>query len=240
MTKKKFLEKEWWLGVQGILTIIVIILAVIIPIVIVPRFAGVEKPEDIITPAPEQIPAPEQQEVVYEYQSPFFLPDENEKWRLNIDNSLLTDLYDKAHGLAVTQFQDAKLSGIIIFVCPYRTWGKVTIYFEFYSQWADRTCNYMFCDAISITEIKAGKVVELDLPRVTFDELPWLRCPEWPQALRKACEKAGPLSASENSFYALGAYGRNEPEWSIIFEDGITGDEFNFTWNCQGDPILNE
>lgn len=235
---KEFFEKRWWLGVGALVAIALLVVAVL-PLVCA------EKPEGTVTPIPEPqeesvTPAPEPQEETVELvpeRQRVFLPNENEIWRLNVDNSLLTELYGKAHGLAINKFQDAKLARMSIVVHPHRTGNRVGIIFTFYSQWADRRCQYRESEASDMAELKPSEPAKDDYDRSTFDELPWLRDPEWPQFLRKTSEKAGPLSPNERTYYVLSAYSAFDQQWSIWFYDGVTGNEFRFDWDGKGDPI---
>ena len=227
---KEFFEKRWWLGVGALVAIALLVVAVL-------QFVDTEKPEETVTPIPE--PQEETVELVPERQR-VFLPNENEIWRLNIDNSLLTELYGEAHGLAITKFQDAKLARMGIVVQPYDKFSRVGIIFTFYSQWADRICKYLESETSDMAEFKPSKPATSEYDRITFDELPWLRDPEWPQFLRKASEKAGPLSPDERTYYVLAACAAFDPQWSISFYDGVTGNEFRFDWDGKGDPIPKE
>lgn len=235
---KEFLEKRWWVGVAAIVAIALLVVAVL-------PFVCAEKPEGTVTPIPEPqeetvTPAPEPQEETVELvpeRQRVFLPNKNEIWRLNVDNSLLTELYGEAHGLAITKFQDAKLARMSIVVHPYWTGSRVGIIFTFYSQWADRICKYRESEASDMAELKPSKPAEYEYERITFDEQPWLRDPEWPQFVRKAYEKAGPLTPDEQTYYILSAFAAFDPQWSIGFYDGFTGNKFEFDWDGKGDPI---
>ena len=223
---KEFLEKRWWMGVAAIAAIIMLVFAGL-------QLVPTEKREDIVTPLPER---EEAVELVPERQR-IFLPNKNEIWRLNIDNSLLTELYGKAHGLAIAAFQDAKLARMSIVVHPHRKGHRVGIFFIFYSQWADRICTYCEFESSDMREVTPSEPARNEHDRITFDELPWLRDPEWPQFLRKASEKASPLSPVERTYYVLSASAAYHPQWSIAFYDGVSGNEFAFDWEGEGDPI---
>lgn len=165
------------------------------------------------------------------------LSDPNHIWKLNVDNDVLTKLYGEAHGQATTKFHDAKLADLDIIVNPYKSGDRVGILFSFYSRWADRKCTFIVGETVDVHESVPSEPAKDDNDRVTFEELPWLKNLNWPQFIRKSCEKAEPLSPSDGSIYHVSTRAWQEPPWDISFRDGITGKEFRFSWDGKGDPI---
>lgn len=254
---REFLEKRWWQGVGGIAGIIALVLVMLqflgivnisglavsiaLNIILAIALASIaiwatkwkHKYEDTSSRL-EKITGlmkkPERQRIL--------LPDPNYIWKLNIDNTLLTELYGQGHGLAITKFHDAKLSGLDIIVYPYRE-DRVSIMFSFYSQWGNRECTYIISETRDIKESLPSEPAEF---KATFRELPWLQHPNWPQFLRKSCEKVGPLPQADWTIYHLSIYAQASQEalWDVSFEDGVTGKKFNFSWDGKGEPISED
>jgi hypothetical protein len=168
------------------------------------------------------------------------LPDANDISKLSIDNTLLSQLYGEAYGRAVAKYHDAKLRALAILAYPYAPLDRVSIHFDFYSRWADRLCTYFLGEVGDMVESEPDKPAQFGLERMIFDELPWLAAPDWPQFLKKSCEKVGPLSPARWTTYQLWARAGPEPQWGISFGDGITGKEFDFSWDGKGDPMAKE
>jgi hypothetical protein len=257
---KEFLEKRWWQGVGGIAALIAIVIAILqwqgivnisglalsitLNIILAIALAVVavlarrwkRRGEQLSSRLEEVAGVVERQKEAMKPKR-VLLPDPNCIWKLNIDNVLLNELYGQAYGHAVDKYHDAKLSGLAILVHPYFEDTRVSIHFEFYSQWAQRQCTLIIHEIGDMTESVPSK------PEATaeiFEELPWIRDPNWPQFLRQSCEKVGPLSPALWTHYTLSAYAREEDRWSITFEDGVTGKEFWFYWDGKGEPMPRE
>ena len=237
---REFLEKRWWGGVGVIIALILGLPALL------QYFGKVDIPWLAITIALNiilvvtlvlvaiWITKLKKQEQPRKRQR-VLLPDLNYICRLNIDNALLTELYSQAHGLATTRFHDSKLSRLSIIVHPYQE-DRVSIMFGFYSQCGSRDCTCIVSEIRDIKESLPSKPAEF---KATFDELPWLRDPDWLEFLKKSCEKVGPLSQADWTMYHLytHASGPKEQLWDVSFEDGVTGKEFRFSWDGKGEPI---
>lgn len=259
---KEFLEKRWWQGIGGIAGIaalvlavlqlrgivhisglavsiaVNIILAVVLALVAVRASRWKRKYERVSTSLEEIKGRVEEQKEV-RIRKRVLLPDPDYIWRLNIDNTLLTELYGQAQGRAITKFHDAKLRDVAILVFPYeKDEDRVSVHFGFYSQWADRGCTYIVSEMRDMRESRPDKLEKWE--RVTFDELPWLKDPNWPQFLKKSCEKVEPLSPADWTNYQICAMAWRKPPWSVTFEDGLTGKESNFSWDGKGEPIPEE
>ena len=248
---RQFFEKRWWGGVGVIIALILglpallqyfgkvdipwlavtialnIILVVTLVLVAIWITKLKRKYEDASSRLKKQEQPRKRQRVL--------LPDLNYICRLNIDNVLLTELYSQAHGLATTRFHDSKLNSLHIIVRPYHE-DRVSIIFGFYSQWGNRKCTCIVSEIRDITESLPSKPAEFE---ATFDELPWLRDPDWLEFLKKSCEKVGPLSQADWTMYHLSTYAwaSQEKLWHVSFEDGGTGKEFGFSWDGKGEPI---
>jgi hypothetical protein len=160
---------------------------------------------------------------------------------INIDNTLLASLYGQAVGLAMSKYDDAKLSEFGILVYPHRPLGTRTyVYFWFYSSWADRVCHYGCYDGQNV-----NKTPTLDQPaisdsdRATFSQPPWVNSPDWLGFIRKSYQKVGTLSSVDATYYDILAPADNA-YWSLVFFDGISGKEYWFDWNGKGDPIQRQ
>jgi len=246
---KEFLEKRWWQGIGGIagvmalvlvilqfrgivhisaLTVSIavnIILAIALALVAVRAISWKHKYEAASNRLKEKKETLKRQRVL--------LPDPNNVGQLNIDNAFLNERYGQAYARAVNKYHDAKLSSFAISVNPH--WDdKVSLHFDFYSQWARRECTFI------ISEIGDMRESLPDRPKVagaTFDELPWIRDPSWPQTFKKSCEKVGPLSPARWTNYMFWAKAGEGSPWTISFEDGVTGEESYLHWGGEGKPI---
>jgi hypothetical protein len=89
-------------------------------------------------------------------------------------------------------------------------------------------------------EITPSRPAKYDIDRQTFDTLPWLLSPDWLQFVKKSCEKVGPLSEVFGSRYHISTSAFQKPKWDISFTDGVTGKEFEFSWDGKGEPIPEE
>lgn len=264
---KEFLEKRWWQGVGGIAGLVAlvvlavlqfrgivhisglavsiavnIILAIALALVAVratrwkrkyERVSG--KLEEIKGLVEEQREAMEEQREAMRRKR-VFLPDPNNVSKLNIDNDLLNELYGQAYSRAVSKYHDAKLSSLTILVYPYKD-DRVSIHFNFYSQWAGRQCTLMIGEIGDMRESLPNKPTEGE---ATFEELPWVRDPNWPQFLKKSCEKVGPLPPAPGSDCFLLAEAGGNFRWRVAFEDGVTGKVFWLRWDGKGEPILEQ
>jgi hypothetical protein len=157
---------------------------------------------------------------------------------ISIDNALLTSLYGQSIGLALVKYDDAKLQSFSFVYHPYPYPSNYSIFFNFYSAWADRICEYSSYNGgtVQISELWPDVQANNDLERVTFEELPWLQNPDWLRFLRKSSQKVGPLSPLGTTYYVV-ATEAYEKRWSVTFYDGASGNNYRFTWNGEGDPI---
>ena len=257
---KEFLEKRWWQGVGGIAGLVAlvvlavlqfrgivhisglavsiavnIILAIALALVAV-RATRWKRKYERVSSRLEEIEGLVEKQKEARKRKRVLLPDPNYIGRLNIDNTLLTELYGQAQGRAITKFHDAKLRDVAILVSPYQEGeDRVSLHFGFYSQWADRGCTYIVSEMSDIRESHPDKLEKWE--RATFDELPWLKDPNWPQFLKKSCEKVEPLSPAYWTNYQISAMVWRKPPWSVTFEDGLTGKESSFLWDGKGEPI---
>lgn len=257
---KEFLEKRWWGGVSVIIALLLGIPALIqyfgevniswlavtialnailaIALILVAVWnARLKHKYENISGRLEEIKEFVEKQMKTMKQQRVLLSDPDYIWKLNIDNTLLTQLHGQAHGLAMIEFEDAKLSRLGIIVNPYQAHDRVSILFTFYSKWADRVCTCIVTEVRNMNKSVPSHPATDELDRVTFDEPPWLRDPNWPQFVRKACEKAGPLSRADWTGYHVSAMAWNEPPWDISIKDGATGREVDFSWDGKGDPI---
>jgi hypothetical protein len=217
----QFFETPVWQGIIGIATII----GVIATIVALKRRR--REPTD-------EIMGQRRAEVIAEPKSTL-LPDANEITRLNIENEFLTQLREQAHSQAIAKYHDAKLSWFAIQVYPFESLSStVTIYFGFYSQWADRECTIASPEGRQIRHMLPDKPVKDDRKRMVFTESPWNESPHWLQFLNRAYERVGPLSRDFKTYYVLYADAGRELPWYVIFQDGITGREYEFEWGGRG------
>jgi hypothetical protein len=253
---KEFLEKRWWQGVGGIAALIAIVIAILqwqgivsiswlavsimVNIMLAVALAVVavlarrwkRRGEQLSSRIGEIEGLVERQKEARKRKR-VLLPDPNCTWKLSVDNALLNELYGQAYGLAVNKYHDAKLSGLGILVSPYRH-DRVSILFDFYSRWARRECTFFISEILDMTESVPSKPKAAG---ATFEELPWIRDPNWQQFLKKSCEKAGPLSPAFNTGYILSADAGEGPQWWISFTDGVTGKECRFDWDGKGEPM---
>jgi len=267
---KNFLEKRWWGGVGVIVTLILgvpaliqligkaqvswlavtitlsIVLAIVIILLTIWNMKLQGKYKDVNTRVQNIRELLKQQhghEQEDKKNTMILLPDPNYIWKLNIDNTLLTQLCGQAHGLALDKFSDAKLHDMSIQVNPYNDNDRVTVYFEFYSKWADRRIAFYFNERGNMEELRSYPA-EIEADRLVFNEMPWLRDPDWPDFLRKSCEKVDPLSHDLFTSYHLSTQVQFPPlyelPWTILFEDGVTGKTYRLEWDGKGEPITEE
>jgi len=259
---REFLEKRWWQGIGGIAGIIAIVIGIlkwqgigisglavsitlniifVAALVIIAIWATKWKRKCEVASSRlgelqrlvgETIEAIKAQKKVTGLKR-VLLPDPNNISKLNVDNDLLNELYGQAYSRAVSKYHDAKLSGFAILVDPYSD-DRVSIHFDFHSQWAGRECTFMIGEIGDMQESLPNEPVERE---ATFDELPWIQEPNWLQFLKKSCERAGPLSPARWSGYILSADAGRDPQWWIYFSDGVTGKKSRFDWDGIGEPI---
>jgi hypothetical protein len=264
---REFLEKRWWQGIGGIAGIAALVFVVLqflgivhisgiaVSIALNIIFATVlvvlivwgtkwkrkyqrvssrlEETKGLVEKQMEGIKGLEETLKEAKKRKRVLLPDPNNISRLNVDNDLLNELYGQAYGGAVSKYHDAKLSGFAILVYPYSD-DRVSIHFEFHSQWAGRKCTFMIGEIGDMKESLPNEPVERE---ATFDELPWIQNPNWPQFLKKSCEKVGPLPSAPQTNYILSADAYRERQWRLLSKDGVTGKMSDFDWDGIGEPI---
>lgn len=256
---REFLERRWWQGIGGIAGIAALVLAILqlrgilhisglavsiaVNIILAVILALVatwaikwKRKHEHASSRLEEIEGLTERQKEAKKRKRVLLPDPNYMWKLNIDNVLLNELYGQAYGLAVNEYHDAKLSGLGIVVHPYQH-DRVSILLDFYSQWARRECTFFISEIRDMTESVPSKPKAAG---ATFEELPWIRDPNWQQFLKKACEKARPLSPALKTEYIISADTGENPQWWILFMDGVTGKELGFDWDAKGEPMLWE
>jgi hypothetical protein len=151
---------------------------------------------------------------------------------LNMSGDLLTHLYKQALSQAHEKYPDPELSGFYIDVTPYSQIGsKIYLSFELYSEQQGRTCHfYAVGRRPRITYSPPDKVAE---NKVTFNVPPWQESPHWLQFIQYGYAQIGPLPAIEKTAYRL--YVRpwipDRVAWSLHFDDGVSGQEYDFEWN---------
>jgi len=169
-----------------------------------------------------------------ETQKSALLPDNAQITQLNIDESLLDQIYEQARHKATDIYHDAQLSRFSIQAFPFHKVGaKVTIYLNFYSKWADKICTFRYSDVFpKVEHSPPDRRPKFDSDREVFTTLPWKESPQWMQFLNRAYAKIGPLASSLGTCYHLFA---NPPtHWHLDFEDGFSGNEYAFEWNGRG------
>jgi hypothetical protein len=164
------------------------------------------------------------------------LPNEAQITKLNIDNSLLDEIYEQAQRKAIDIFHDARFSYFTIQVHPYEKLGHANICLTFYSQWANKLCEF-----VSYDRNQQAKHVPPDkraigiLGKQAFITIPWKESPQWLQFIERAYARIEPLTPARNTRYHLSAYLSSDVlGWSLGFEDGFSGREHRFTWNGKG------
>jgi len=158
------------------------------------------------------------------------LPDITEITKLKIDNNFLDQLYEEARSKAVNTYDDAKLSYFAIQAFPFEDPPSVAIYFHFYSQWADRICVFQYSDLTSNLKHYTPNKQAADFQRGAFKDLPWKTSPNFLQALSKIYDKIKPLPSVKDTKYHFFKHG-SEIYWTIVFEDGVNGNEYWFEWD---------
>lgn len=159
-----------------------------------------------------------------------FLPDPKKMTELNLDNSLLTEVHGKLHAQALKWSNDAKLVSFSVHVWPFRDYGyKVGMQLRFFSSWARQTRVWAFDDSGEIRE--AGLPTYEREERSTFDELPWVLCPDWLRMVQKAYVQVGQLPESEWSSYRAQTYSPLDATWIFTFVDGVSGRQYTFDWS---------
>src|SRR4030042_2782533 len=81
------------------------------------------------------------------------LTDPDYVWKLNLDNSLLTQFCGQANSLALKKFHDAKLCELLITITPYQKQDRVSLFYTFYSRWAKRKCTYVISEMSDMHEL---------------------------------------------------------------------------------------
>ena len=170
-------------------------------------------------------------------QKSVLLPDTQDITKLNIDDNLLDQIYEQAHTQAINTYHDAKLSIFTIQVFPFQRIGaNVTIYLDFYSKWADKTCTFRYSDfQPQVEHSTPDKRAKSDYDRKVFENMPWKESPQWMQFLKRVYVKITPISPSTKTYYHLTAraYSQEAP-WKVTFEDGFSGEEHPYVWNGKG------
>jgi hypothetical protein len=118
------------------------------------------------------------------------LPDINEIIKLKIDDKFLDQIYEEARSKAVNEYADAQLSYFAVQAFPFNKLPSVNIYFDFYSKWANKTCNFQYSDLTSkLRHFTPNKRAKSDLYKGIFSDLPWKTSPHFPKALSKTYDK---------------------------------------------------
>lgn len=161
------------------------------------------------------------------------LPDKVEMTKLDISNDFLTREYMQALSQATVKYHDAKLNSFSILVYPFSETGSgVNIFFDFYSQWADKMCKFIFQDDTGQTTPRSrDEPADFDFQRTIITELPWDANPHWLQFLDRVYEKIKPLHQDPNTSYHISASADRLHPWAARFEDGVTGKKYRFKWD---------
>jgi hypothetical protein len=158
--------------------------------------------------------------------------------KLNVDDSLLDMIYEKAHSEAIGKYHDAQLSGFVIQAFPFIEVGsRVTVYLYFFSKWADKTCHFAYSDTFpQVKHMPPDNRPKFDIDREIFTTLPWKKSPQWMQFLRRCYARIGPFAPADMTYYHLSAYPKTNREifWKLSFSDAFSGEEHMFEWNGQG------
>jgi hypothetical protein len=162
------------------------------------------------------------------------LPDVTEITKLKIDNDFLDRLYEEARSKAVKAYNDAKLSEFSIQAFPFRKPASVHIYFYFYSKWANRTCHFQYSQSThALKHYTPNKQAMAEFQKGVFEDLPWKTSPHFLQALSKIYDKIKPLPSAEDTNFSLSKLATDK-NWSIKFEDGLSGNDYWFKWDGLG------
>lgn len=165
------------------------------------------------------------------------LPDVNEIMKLTISESFIDGLFEQARTQAVKIHQDTELSSFSIQVFPYsKTGSLVTIYFDFYSKWADKIATFRVSEKCpEVTFSPPLKVNKKDHSVSVFDKLPWKESPHWLDFMGRVFEKRKPFHPSLGTNYQLSAYTWDEVfPWRLIVQDDFNGTNFTYKWDGKG------
>jgi len=168
-----------------------------------------------------------------EKQKSALLPDSTHITKLSIDESLLDEIYEQAQRKAISIYHDTQLSEFTIQVFPFMD-IKVSIYLEFYSKWANKTCMFTYSDSSpQVKHSPPDKRPKFGSDRL-FTALPWKESPQWAQFLEMAYAKIGPFATALGTHYHLYASPNRNTHWHLSFNDEFSGTEYNFEWNGKG------
>ena len=164
---------------------------------------------------------------------------------LNVDNKLLSKIYDSSFCLAERKYPDPVLTLLSILVVPFRGEQKVNISMNFYSKLVNKTCSFAFNEKSSTVEAYGSDKDERDnMDKIPLNSLPWQESPDWKTFYKIAVAKAGPLSFGSRSSYHLMAFpyspndlGKTGVFWRFSSEDAFSGKEHVIRWNGK---TLNE
>ncbi len=171
-----------------------------------------------------------------------YLPNINSPDKLNIDNSLIDNVYDKALKMAVSIFSDSELSMFSIMVDPYNALcpesgeqPHVLISYYFYSKNAKKTCLIMFDETDGLRHKTPDEDARYIHEISAFSKVPW-KGSNWQEFIIKAFEREKPIS--ENSYYNLIVipFDKKLP-WSIVFHDTFNGSRHSYDWNGKGKDL---
>lgn len=162
--------------------------------------------------------------------------DKKEITKLDIDNDLLDQIYEQACSYALRIYYDAQLSSFVILSFPFQEVGaNVTIYFDFYSKWADKICTFRYSDAFpQVEHSMPDRPAKNDYYKKVYANLPWKESPQWIHFLKRAYVKIGPLTPALKTYYHFATYAYSSPRWSVKFTDGFSGKEYKFEWDGKG------
>jgi hypothetical protein len=238
----KFFEKRWWQGLSVISAIVLACVFGIPPLIKSCQTSDnplkIEKP---ITTDNMVYSTTILESITPKSTNTNTLVDSNYIWKLSIDNSVIDELYNKAHDLAVNELHDATLTAFYIIVYPYWQNPALVVIFDFYSQWTDRSLSFSSSNMNDVVQNGDQKQNTLNTYTTIFDELPWIQNPEWQLFLRKSYEKVSiSLQKNENTHYQITASAGLNPHWVSVFVDGSTEQIYRFSWDGQGDPISLE
>lgn len=164
------------------------------------------------------------------------LPDDVKITELNVDNSLLDEVHEKAHRKAINIYHDAQLSRFCIQVHPFQEVGeRVNIYLDFYSKWADRTCDFVYHESSrQVKHLPPNRRPTDDYDRGVFTTLPWKKSPQWLRFLKRVSVRIPPLPVTTGTNYHLSALSSPSTYWSVTFDDQFSGDKYSFEWSGKG------
>jgi len=232
------LEKIPWNYAIGAITVTGVIAAII---KLYPSKVEPERKEVVsflkngeMTKTGEQLGETEPFVWVKKNQKSALLPDNTEITKLNIDDSLLDEIYEKAQREAIKIYRDAQLSGFSVQVLPFGKAGRpiVNVYYDFYSKWADRICHFQFSElSHSLKHYLPNKRPIADLDTEAFANLPWKTSPHWMQFLSRSYDRIKPLPPVEDTCYNLYAKPTQQTYWIAVFQNGLSGDEHSFEWD---------